>query len=70
MDDLISDSNNNDMDIPEYSFSVPDQEIEQQDAWDVINKYFESKGLVGQQLDSYDEFIQNTIQVIANLSIT
>lgn len=39
-----------------------DEEIQQQDAWDVINKYFDSKGLVGQQLDSFDEFIKNTIQ--------
>jgi len=39
-------------------------EINQEDAWAVISAYFEEKGLVRQQLDSFDEFIQNTMQEI------
>jgi DNA-directed RNA polymerase beta subunit len=37
-------------------------EITQEDAWVVIDKYFKEKGLVGQQIDSFDEFVINTIQ--------
>lgn len=44
------------------------QEISQEDAWTVISSYFEEKGLVGQQLDSFDEFIQNTMQEIVDES--
>jgi DNA-directed RNA polymerase II subunit RPB2 len=40
-----------------------DEEISQDDVWTVISAYFEEKGLVRQQLDSFDEFIQNTMQV-------
>ena len=36
--------------------------VSQEDAWAVISAYFEEKGLVRQQLDSFDEFIQNTMQ--------
>lgn len=42
------------------------QEIAQDDAWAVISAYFEDKGLVRQQLDSFDEFIQNTMQEIVD----
>lgn len=66
MDDLV-DAQYAEGDAMVTDFVVPNQEIEQQDAWDVINKYFESKGLVGQQLDSFDEFIKNTIQVAQNI---
>ncbi|KAJ7556827.1 hypothetical protein O6H91_05G100400 [Diphasiastrum complanatum] len=45
-----------------------DQEITQEDAWAVISAYFEEKGLVRQQLDSFDEFIQNTMQEIVDES--
>ncbi len=30
--------------------------------WDIINLHFEEKGLVGQHLASFDEFIQHTVQ--------
>lgn len=43
-----------------------DEEITQEDAWSVISAYFEEKGLVRQQLDSFDEFIQNTMQEIVD----
>jgi DNA-directed RNA polymerase II subunit RPB2 len=39
-----------------------DLPVSQEDAWAVISAYFEEKGLVRQQLDSFDEFIQNTMQ--------
>jgi DNA-directed RNA polymerase II subunit RPB2 len=32
----------------------------------VITSFFEDKGLVRQQLDSFDEFIQNTMQEIVD----
>ncbi|GAX80657.1 hypothetical protein CEUSTIGMA_g8092.t1 [Chlamydomonas eustigma] len=41
-----------------------DAEITQEDAWAVISAFFEEKGLVRQQLDSYNEFVKNTIQEI------
>ncbi|GFZ03056.1 DNA-directed RNA polymerase family protein [Actinidia rufa] len=44
------------------------EDITQEDAWAVISAYFEDKGLVRQQLDSFDEFIQNTMQEIVDES--
>ncbi|GAM29100.1 hypothetical protein SAMD00019534_122760 [Acytostelium subglobosum LB1] len=44
------------------------EEISQDDAWHVITAYFQEKGLVRQQLDSFDEFIQNTMQEIIDES--
>ncbi len=41
-------------------------EISQEDAWEVIDKYFEEKGLVSQQIDSFDEFLKNTIQELVD----
>jgi DNA-directed RNA polymerase II subunit RPB2 len=41
-----------------------DDEITQEDAWAVISAFFEEKGLVRQQLDSFDEFVSNTMQEI------
>ncbi|KAF2268347.1 DNA-dependent RNA polymeras-like protein II second largest subunit [Lojkania enalia] len=38
--------------------------ITSEDCWKVITSFFETKGLVSQQLDSYDEFTRNTIQDI------
>ncbi|GAY34500.1 hypothetical protein CUMW_011810 [Citrus unshiu] len=46
-----------------------EEEITQEDAWAVISAYFEEKGLVRQQLDSFDEFIQNTMQEIVDAEI-
>ena len=45
-----------------------EQEITQEDAWAVISSYFEEKGLVRQQLDSFNEFIQDTMQSIVDES--
>lgn len=37
-------------------------ELWQEACWTVISSYFEEKGLVRQQLDSFDEFIQMSVQ--------
>lgn len=39
-------------------------DIWQEACWLVISSYFDEKGLVRQQLDSFDEFITMTIQRI------
>jgi DNA-directed RNA polymerase II subunit RPB2 len=43
-----------------------EEEITQIDCWTVITSFFDEKGLVGQQIESFDEFIQNTIQEIVD----
>lgn len=43
-----------------------DEPITQEDCWTVISSFFEDKGLVRQQLDSFDEFIQNTMQELVD----
>ncbi|KAJ3113523.1 DNA-dependent RNA polymerase II [Phlyctochytrium bullatum] len=43
-----------------------DEEIDQDDCWTVITAFFREKGLVRQQLESFDEFIQNTMQEIVD----
>lgn len=45
---------------------IQGEEITQEDCWTVISSFFESKGLVRQQLDSFDEFVQNTMQEIVD----
>ena len=46
------------------------EEITQEDCWTVISAYFEEKGLLRQQLDSFDEFIQNTVQELVDENST
>jgi DNA-directed RNA polymerase II subunit RPB2 len=41
-------------------------EITQEDCWQVISSFFEEKGLVRQQLDSFDEFVQSTMQEVVD----
>ena len=43
-----------------------DEEITQEDAWVIISKYFEEKGLVRQQIDSFDEFVNSMIQELVD----
>ncbi len=38
----------------------------QEDAWAVISAFFEEKGLVRQQLDSFNEFINTSMQEIVD----
>lgn len=37
--------------------------ITEEDAWKVISAHFHERGLVSQQLDSFDVFMTNTMQV-------
>lgn len=41
-----------------------DEDIRQDDSWTVISSYFEEKGLVRQQLDSFNEFLEHSLQEI------
>ncbi|KIP10147.1 hypothetical protein PHLGIDRAFT_125799 [Phlebiopsis gigantea 11061_1 CR5-6] len=41
-------------------------EITQEDCWHIISSFFNKKGLVRQQLDSFDEFVQNTMQELVD----
>lgn len=62
MDDLFEDEDN----YANIGMNLEDiegeEEISQEEVWHVIDKYFMEKGLVGQQIDSFDEFIRNVIQ--------
>ena len=62
MDSLFEDANEMDEGQDYMEGDEGDQEITAEDAWVVINAYFERRGLVKQQLDSYDQFILNSIQ--------
>lgn len=42
------------------------EEITQEDCWTIITAFFAEKGLVRQQLDSFDEFVQNTMQELVD----
>lgn len=46
----------------EDAYYEQDEGITSEDCWTVISSFFESKGLVSQQLDSFDEFISTTMQ--------
>ena len=48
-----------------YEDNFQDEEsgnITAEDCWTVISSFFDSKGLVSQQLDSFDEFVSTTMQ--------
>src|SRR5439155_22762580 len=49
-----------------YQESDLHDNISQEDCWTVISSFFHDKGLVRQQLDSFDEFVQNTMQEIVD----
>lgn len=60
MDDLFS----NDYSVQESQFEVfesEEEEITQEDAWIVIDKFFSARGLVRQQIDSFDTFVNVTM---------
>ena len=50
----------------EEEYYEEDDGITSEDCWNVITSFFDTKGLVSQQLDSYDEFTRNTIQDIVS----
>ncbi|KAI9835420.1 MAG: DNA-dependent RNA polymerase II [Sarea resinae] len=45
-----------------YYGEEEDDGVTAEDCWTVISSFFESKGLVSQQLDSFDEFVTTTMQ--------
>jgi DNA-directed RNA polymerase II subunit RPB2 len=45
---------------------VEDQMLTPADSWQVITSFFQEKGMVGQQLESFDEFINTTIQELVD----
>ncbi|CAX44408.1 DNA-dependent RNA polymerase II component, putative [Candida dubliniensis CD36] len=45
-----------------YQYDSIDEPITQEDCWTVITSFFQEKGLVSQQLDSFDEFVETSIQ--------
>eukprot|EP01006_Ploeotia_vitrea_P039430 TRINITY_DN66349_c5_g7_i1.p1 TRINITY_DN66349_c5_g7~~TRINITY_DN66349_c5_g7_i1.p1 ORF type:complete len:1224 (+),score=711.11 TRINITY_DN66349_c5_g7_i1:173-3844(+) len=45
-----------------------DDELNPEDVWQIITMYFDEKGLVRQQLDSFDEFVENTIAEVVEQS--
>ncbi|KAF2471057.1 RNA polymerase II second largest subunit [Lindgomyces ingoldianus] len=51
-------------DYDDEYYEEDDSLITAEDCWAVITSFFDTKGLVSQQLDSYDEFTRNTIQDI------
>lgn len=55
-----------DNDDEEEDEDEEDQEFTQEDCWTVISSFFDEKGLVRQQLDSFDEFVQNTMQELVD----
>jgi DNA-directed RNA polymerase II subunit RPB2 len=42
-------------------YESEEEEISQEDAWIVIDKFFTARGLVRQQIDSFDNFIGTTM---------
>lgn len=49
-------------DIDDDYENADDPSITAEDCWTVISSFFEAKGLVSQQVDSFDEFLCQTIQ--------
>ena len=43
-------------------YEEDDEGITAEDCWTVVSAFFDSKGLVSQQLDSFDEFVSTTMQ--------
>ncbi|CAN8275378.1 unnamed protein product [Cochlearia groenlandica] len=56
---------NNEQD-PTYIEEDYSEEIAEEDAWAVISAYFEEKGLVRQQIESFDDFIRYIMQEIVD----
>ena len=67
---MMAEENENMMmvDGVDSTMDMDDIPVTQEDSWAVISAYFEEKGLVRQQLDSFDEFIQNTMQELVDSS--
>ncbi|KAI5190271.1 DNA-directed RNA polymerase II subunit RPB2 [Nematocida minor] len=46
------------------------KKLSQEDCWKVVSAFFKEKGLVRQQLDSFNEFIQSTMQEVVDENST
>lgn len=57
---MLEDDQEPDEDI---EFEDGNDAITEEDAWKVISAHFAERGLVSQQLDSFDVFMTNTMQV-------
>lgn len=67
----MSDSGNEDdgyNPVDDYDEDPGDADISAEDAWEVINAYFDEHGLVRQQLQSYNEFVSVTMQRLVDES--
>jgi DNA-directed RNA polymerase II subunit RPB2 len=67
--ELDPSQDNRTYDDPNYGMDEDEdahEEITQEDCWTVISSFFDQKGLVRQQLDSFDEFVQNTMQELVD----
>jgi DNA-directed RNA polymerase II subunit RPB2 len=56
-------------DDPQYGIEGEDddyEDVSQEDCWAIITSFFNRFGLVRQQLNSFDEFIQNTMQELVD----
>lgn len=51
---------------PEVEYEEDSNTIVAEDSWAVIQSFFDAKGLVSQQLDSFDEFAGTTMQEIVS----
>lgn len=50
----------------EMEYDTGDAMITAEDCWTVIHSFFDAKGLVSQQIDSFDEFASTTMQEIVD----
>jgi DNA-directed RNA polymerase II subunit RPB2 len=58
-------------DDPQYGIEDDDDddgEVTQEHCWDVITSFFDTFGLVNQQISSFNQFIQNTMQELVDES--
>lgn len=53
---------------PYDEYDAADSEITSEDCWKVIGSFFQSKGLVSMQIESFNDFIRNSMQDIVNES--
>eukprot|EP01063_Lacrimia_lanifica_P006540 TRINITY_DN14021_c0_g1_i1.p1 TRINITY_DN14021_c0_g1~~TRINITY_DN14021_c0_g1_i1.p1 ORF type:complete len:1236 (+),score=503.55 TRINITY_DN14021_c0_g1_i1:71-3709(+) len=50
----------------EYDDADDDDEINQDDIWEIVSAYFEEKGLLRHQLDTFNHFVFSTIQELVD----
>ena len=56
--------------MEDIQFDVDQSPVSKSDIWNIISAYFKERGLVRQQLDSFNAFIKHTLQdVVQNSTI-